>query len=228
MAEKRGGIAGRVGRRVSVGVNYPKKGSDYIEVPGISNFSIGQGEASSDTISAFEGSFAVLGETPIGDVNFTVVSYVPNHVAWIYIQEAKLAGDNMNFRIETPEREVLAEASGATIAIAKDGACTFVKQPAAFTGTQVQRGMAIKIGTDYYTISTISDDDTATVTINPQDNPKTAVGATMYSVVLPKLRWEFAAGIKQSAGAEGGVETAIGSTLIVTPSAAVGLPTIAS
>ena len=225
MAEKRGGLVGRVGRRLVV--EYQRSGV-WAEVPGISSFSIGVGEAPTDTTSAFEGSFAVIGEAPIGDVTFTLASYIPNHQAWIDIDNALDNGDSLGWRITTPEREVLATTpNGTTAAIAKDAtAVTFAKQPDAWTNKTIQRGMALVVGTTYYTIASISDDDTATVAINRADAPGSAVSASVYKVVLPSLRWTFQAGIKQAGSTEGGVDTAIGGTLVVTPDSRISLPTI--
>ena len=232
MAEKRGGLAGRVGRRVNVSYNYPKQGSVYYEIPGIANFSIGQGEAASDTISAFEGSFTILGEAPIGDVNFSVVSYLPNHRAWADIEAAFAAGDPLNWRILTPERTVLAQtASGLTAAIAQTtGIVTFAGDIVPILGATVQRGMSLVVGGTKYSIRSININTAGTAletggfVVDPP--PASAVAAGVYSFLMPSLRWAFNGGIKQTGSVEGGVETAIGSTLVVTPTSRISLPTV--
>ena len=232
MAEKRGGLAGRVGRRVNVSYNYPSKGAEYSEIPGIANFSIGQGEAASDTISAFEGSFTILGEAPIGDVNFTVVSYLPNHRAWADIEEAFAAGDPLNWRIVTPERIVLAQTPMAVTAaiVAVTGVVNFVGDITPILGATVQRGMSLVVAGKKYTIRKIdiaAAGDALVVggfVVDPA--PAAAVAAAPYSFLLPSLQWQFNGGVKQTGSVEGGVETAIGSTLIVTPTSRIGLPTV--
>lgn len=229
MAEKRGGLAGRVGRRVTV--EYSKNGTEWNEIPGLSNFNIAEGEAPSDTTAAFEGSFSTLGEAPIGDVTFTVVSYLPNHQAWRDIKAAKDNGDNLQFRITTPERTVFGPTTGGnTAAVADTGIVTIAGDDEAWEGSIIQRGMALEIGNAKYTIASIdlaADGSLNEVKVNEDDRPGSDVAAGVYSVLLPSLRWgPFAAGIKQTGASEGGVDTAIGSNLVVTPAAPLALPSI--
>ena len=230
MVEKRGGLAGRSGRRCVVSYNDPSAGAAYIEVPGISNFSIGVGEAPSDTTAAFEGSYSVLGEPPIGDVNFTVVSYLPNHKAWQDIDRAFGDGSTFNWRIDTPVRAILAETTGdnkASIA-ANTGQLTIAGDMAPWLDARIQRGMSLIIGDTKYTIRSIGVNDAGTALVPAETivDPAAAVAASLYAIELPALRWSFAGGVKQSGSVDGGVDTAIGSTLVVTPSVRIALPTV--
>ena len=136
MAEKRGGITGRTGRRMVVqvstdgfatAVDPTKPMGNSFEVPGLSNFNIGVGEAPTDTTSAFEGSFTTIGEPPVGDVNFTVVSYLPNHPAWKKIEAAHAKGDTLAWKIKTQVRNIYGPSAAAvTAAIAVTGEVTLV------------------------------------------------------------------------------------------------------
>ena len=238
MAEKRGGLTGRTGRRIIVQVSNDgfasavdptaPRGNSF-EVPGISNFNIGVGEAPSDTTSAFEGSFTTLGEAPIGDVNFTVVSYIPNHPAWKRIEEARANGDVLTWKIITPERSVYGpSAAGVTAAVAATGEVTLVGAAGVdLAAATVQRGMALVLGAAKLTIVSVDVFDAAPANNKMYVDHDAAVVAGLYSIVIPSLLWEFVGGVKQSGSTEGGVDSALGSTLIVTPSARVALPTLA-
>ena len=232
MAEKRGGLTGRTGRRVVVKANGK-------EVPGISNFSIAVGEAPTDTTAAFEGSFTTVGEAPIGDVTFTVVSYLPNHGTWKSILKAQDDGDIVAFVVETPERQVFPggtglSTSGHTAAVAKTGVVTLAnsadnmsgKEP--FEGDAVQRGMVLQVGEtgDKLTIESITLDAAGSLERVEVEAVAKDVSAGEFRVLIPKLQWSFNAQVKQSGSVEGGVDTAIGSSLVVTPTAKVAAPTI--
>ena len=239
MAEKRGGLTGRTGRRVIVqvstdgfasAVNPAKPLGNSFEVPGISNFNIGVGEAPTDTTPAFEGSFTTIGEPPVGDVNFTVVSYMPNHPAWRRIENAHVQGDTLAWRIITRARNIFGPTAAAiTAAISAAGVVTLVGAGVDLADATVQRGMVLKIGNGSYTIVSV-DLDASSPRAPANDkmyvDHKAAVTAAVYEIQIPALQWSFDAGVKQVGSVEGGVDTAIGSSLIVTPSSRIPVPTI--
>ena len=239
MAEKRGGLTGRTGRRVVVqvstdgfatAVSPAKPLGNSFEVPGISNFNIGVGEAPTDTTPSFEGSFTTIGEPPVGDVNFTVVSYMPNHPAWKRIENAHVKGETLAWRIITQHRNIYGPSAAAiTAAIANTGAVTLVGAGVDLFDATVQRGMVLKIGNNSYTI--VSVDLDASTPRAPADDKmyvdhNAAVAAAVYSILIPALQWAFDAGVKQVGSVEGGVDTAIGSSLIVTPSSRIPVPVV--
>ena len=238
MAEKRGGLAGRVGRRTVVEVS-SDGGTTKQELPGIGSVSIAVGEAPSDTTPAFEGSFVTLGEAPVGDVNLQVISYLPNHPAWKLMDDAFSNGDNVHFTITTPERVIFGPSTGDIKAsVAKtSGIVSFAGGTGnvSLTDGTVQRGMTLKIGTTHYTIASldVSDSDSSVVemkvvTAPPKFEPPAAAEASaVYSIVLPGLEWTFSAGVKQMGSLELGTDAPLGSQLVVTPSSRIGLPSFA-
>ena len=238
MAEKRGGLTGRTGRRVIVEVSkdgfatevdITKPGGNSFEVPGINSFAIGTGEAPSDTTPSFEGSFTTLGEAPVGDVNFAVVSYIPNHPAWAVIEKAHEDSQILRWKIKTPPKVIYGPSvAGVTAAIKITGEVTLVGDGVDLTDQTVQRGMVLKVGGKLYTI--VSVDGAAggkmyVIPVIPVD-PVAAIAAAVYSILIPALLWEFSGGVKQTGGSEGGVDSAIGSTLVVTPTSRIPLPTV--
>ena len=235
MAEKRGGLTGRTGRRVIVEVSKDgfataasptKPLGNSFEVPGISNFNIGVGEAPTDTTPAFEGSFTTIGEPPVGDVNFTVVSYMPNHPAWKIIEDAHVRGESLAWKIKTQPRDIYGPSAGnVTAAIKATGEVTLTAGGVDLTAG-VQRGMALKIGNDYYTIVSVDVDEATPANNKMWVSHAAVIGAGIYSILIPALQWEFTAGVKQVGSVEGGVDTAIGSSLIVTPSSRIPVPKI--
>ena len=236
MAEKRGGLTGRTGRRVIVevstdgfatAVNPAKPLGNSFEVPGISNFNIGVGEAPSDTTPSFEGSFTTIGEPPVGDVSFTVVSYLPNHPAWKRIEAAHLQGDTLAWKIRTQEKNIFGPSAAAvTAAIAATGLVTLVGAGLVLSAATVQRGMALEIGGSKYTVVSVNVDEDVPANDKMYVDHDTVVGAGVYSVLIPALQWSFDGGVKQTGAAEGGVDSAIGSSLIVTPSSRIPAPAI--
>ena len=224
MAERTGILTGRTGRRATVWYN---DGSAWKGIPGIGSFSLAVGEASSDSYTAFEGSFSEVGEAPIGDATFSVDSYMPNHPAWKFLDKQWRAGEAVQVRVETVERTIFAAAAAAKVAIAKtSGEVTFSGTGSGKEAedlTDAARGMAFKIGTALHTIVSISDADTPVFVC---EGPAAAVPATTYSVVVPRLRWAFTGSIKQMAGAEVGQDSAVSSQLIITPTSQPALPTV--
>ena len=89
--------------------------------------------------------------------------------------------------------------------------------------------MALVIGGKFYTIVSVvpdaSDPHDATKDKMYVDH-KVVVPAAAYSIVIPALQWEFDGGVKQVGSVEGGVDTSIGSSLVVTPSARIPPPSI--
>ena len=241
MAEKRGGLTGRTGRRVIVevskdgfatAVSPTKPGGNSFEVPGINSFAIGTGEAPSDTTPSFEGSFTTLGEAPVGDVNFAIVSYIPNHPAWAMIEDAHENSNILRWKIKTPPKVIFGPSAGLAKAdiVAATGEVNLAGGNAgvSLTDQTVQRGMVLKIGSKSYTIVSVDDVADKMYVIDNVTGipPALAVATAFYTILIPSLLWEFSGGVKQTGGSEGGVDSAIGSTLVVTPTSRIPLPIV--
>ena len=236
MAEKRGGLVGRIGRRTTVEIS--ADGSTYKELPGVSAISIAQGEASSSTTPAFEGEATVVGAAEVGDVTLTISSYIPNHPAWKLVNDARDNGTNLSVRVTTPEKTIFdAGTNSDTVDVTTAGAVTLNttanKQHADFKSPSIQRGHVmvidpnantpIKATIESITLDTSGDLDDVTV---DADAIATAVDDKTYKITEPALRWSFSAGVKNPGGTEIGSESPVSSSVVMTPTAAVGLPSI--
>ena len=213
MAEKVGIIAGATAPRSKL---FYKDGANWVKVPGIDSFSLAKGEAASESYDTWDGTLSVLGNTPIGDVTFNVGSYLPNHKAWKDLDARKKNSQNVQVRVETPEREIFTSDTDARIAIATDGSVTFSGSGEGSKSgdlKDVTAGHAFKIGSKIFNIDSFTD---ATTPVVKTEAIATAQAAAAYKVVMPALRWEFTAGIKQIGGAELSDGT-LGSSLILTP-----------
>lgn len=252
MAEKRGGLAGSTARNSIVRVSLSGAADSYIEIPGISTASHTPGEAASDTTVAFEGSFTTVGDTPVGDWAFNVVSFLPYHEAWRLLRSAKRSGTPATFQVEFPARVVYGPSpAGTTIALPKGlktaaRRTTFQKQPDQWRGAIIQRGMTVEVSGDtnesnqvHYSIRSISDANPAVVLLDPLPAPNTqpntdgsedtmwaAVAANTYTVRIPSMQYEFSANIRQLGGIEASTESAISSQLTITPTSEVNVPTL--
>lgn len=252
MPEKRGGLAGSTARNSIVRVSLSGTADSFIEVPGISTASHTPGEASSDTTVAFEGSFTTVGDTPVGDWSFNVVSFLPYHQSWDLLRQAKRSGNPATFQIIFPSRVVYGPSPAETTASFPKGLktaarqVTFANQPEQWRGAIIQRGMTLSLTNEMnnakpvvYSIRSISDANPAVVMVDPLPTPNNqpeedasddtswkAVAASTYSVSIPSMQYEFAANIRQLGGIEATTEAAISSQLTITPTAEVDVPVL--
>lgn len=225
MAEKRGGLAAKSGKRATVSVKKPSE-TAYIELPGISGFRFENPAGTSTTFRALEGKTTELTDADIGDFTADVVSYLSNHPGWGVVDEVDRAGGLLDARCETKAETVAAEtASGNTAAVDADGAVTFAGTThPSFSDDKIQRGMVLKIGTKVATIQSIDvTGDTATV---KTEKPAAAIGAGVYSVLLPGFRWDFSGRVKQSGSVDVSEESPISSSLVITPTSRIAKATL--
>jgi len=223
MADRQGVLAGKTGK----GTRSWYFSSKWKEIPGLDNFSLGSNEPTAQTYPAFEGSFAEVGSPEVADVSWDIVSFMPHHPAWKYLDEKRESQDSVQFRVETNEVAKFTPQSTATVEIAKDtGVVTFGGTGLGSAATdlgEVARGMCFKLGSDLHTIESVSDDDIPVFVCEP---PAEDVSAASYSVVFPIMRFAFTGIVKASFGVDISREAPMSSRFIVTPTTIVKLPSI--
>ncbi len=177
---------------LGVVVEYATDGVTFRKIPYGATFSTSGGEPTVIEGDTFDGPFKRVGELRVPDATIEFPSYVPNHASWVALQaEAMNNNAPVTYRISTLEEEFYA-ASGAanTVAIDTAGAVTFAGTAPDFTGDDFAVGMVVQIGTDEYTIDTIS--STGAVVVKPA--PATAIVATVdYKILNPSLQKQFPA-----------------------------------
>ena len=224
MADRQGVLAGRTGKGTRSW--YVDDDGDWNEIPGLDNFSVAATEPTATTYTAFEGSFAEVGNAEVGDASWDIVSFTPHHPAWKYMERKRKSQDNVQFRIETDEVNKFQPSSTATVAIATDGTVTFGGTGLGSQVTDlkdVARGLCFKIGTNLHTIVSISDDTTPVFIV---EAPASAVSAASYSVVFPILRWSFTGIVKTPFETSITQDAPLSSRLVVTPTSIIPLPSI--
>ena len=173
-------------------------GSDWLQVPGVGDVSLSGGAAAVNEISHFQGQVQVTGFRGLGTVAVTLSVYNPQHPANRRIRAIADSGESGLWRVSTKAESLLAQTqSGVTVAIAKDtGAVTFAGTQPSFSW---QPGQVIKAGSDGYIVEAIGSDGKATVARDLDgDGPASALSASVYSVVVPKMQVEFSAAISES------------------------------
>jgi len=219
--DRRGQLAGTTGAATRV---YYNDGGTFYELQGIGQMEIGVGQAQSNTYPAFEGSFSNVGAEEIGQVTFEIASYQPNHPSWKWMEAQRAAGNDVQLRAETPEQVIFTASKKAMIAIASEtGAVTFSGTESGSKAEDldtVARGHVFKIGSNLYTIRSISDDATPKFVC---EAPAANVVAATYSVLQPILQWRITGGIATSGGATLAQDAAVTSQLIIQPRSRVPL-----
>lgn len=224
MAEIRGGLAGKSGKRSTLEVS--SNGSDYYEIPGISAIRIDKPEAASTTYRALEGVLTELSEADIGNITIDVISYLPGTESWDIVDTASRDNTSLNWRITTSGETLLATTTGADKAeiAAATGAVTFAGDKPDFSNNKFLVGHAIKIGTDYHVISSI--DITGNVTSVKVKRPSAAVASAVYSIVMPKYRWSWVGRVATAGGVSITENAPMASTLTITPNTQLAKPSI--
>ena len=232
MARKRG-ITTLPG--AGVNVEYSQDASTYNEVPGCDNFDIPQGERESRTTRAFGGARATTGGRDVADVTINVVAYNPAHPVHQAIRDDYDKNQVGHWRIETEPQSLAKiedDASKNSITISNVGVLTFEGDKPDFAGATIQEGHILVSDDITYIISKIDigSDDSVTVTVSDKDgkaiSAAVAKSTTGYEVWNPGLQWTFSGQGKNIGQAQGGVDADVGSTIVITPSAAVAKPKI--
>jgi len=158
----------------------------FIVVPGVSGYDESGGDAPRRDSITFEGATQLTGHARPAEVSFEG-KIIPTHPAWQRLREVFGDGSVIQVRLTTDEREIL-DPSG-TIAIATTGIVTLAGNGApVLKKDRFAPGMAFKVGTSsktVYTITSISDNNVATVA----PKPAAQVAATEnYTIVVPSIR----------------------------------------
>ena len=223
MAELRGGLAGKSGKRSTLEVS--SDGTNYFEIPGISAIRIDKPEAASTTYRALEGVLTELSEADIGNISIDIISYLPGTESWDIVDTAATANTSLNWRITTSGETLLPATTGADkAAIDTAGAVTFAGEKPDFTNNKFLVGHAIKIGSDYHVISSI--DITGAVTTVKTKKPASAVVSALYSIVMPKYRWSWVGRVATAGGVSITENAPMASTLTITPNTQLAKPSI--
>ena len=157
-------------------------GSSWVEIPGVTNYSVTRNAAQQRDVTAFGNRTRALAGAS-GTRTMTLEGIrPPRDPSWNRLEA--LADQRTivpQFRIRGQERIVLAQtAAGNTAAIATGtGLVTLAGTPTSFDDDEVAPGMSIKIGTELYDIESVSAAGVATVSPAPGAN----VTAAQYSVV---------------------------------------------
>lgn len=192
----------------------------YVRIPGAASFSSAGGEANVQEQAVFGGTVNIPGQPGAGSVNVDVPALAPLHRASIIIDTSRRASTQKNFRVTLPESEVVGRGgTGVTAAIETTGVVTFVGAGAPMGGGNLPNaqvygpGYAIRIGSDYHHILSIS--SMGQITVGPA--PGTAITATQYSIVVPGIRTTFLATIQSFALADATAGGGLGSSLTLVP-----------
>jgi len=173
-------------------------------LPGTSGISESGGDAPTRETRTFAAVFTHTGNATPPSISISMAAFVPIHPTIRTIIDAHRNNDRLNFRYTLQGRVVKPSAGSAnTAAIAQTtGVVTFVDgngvtdpiNNASFTREDVGPGMTIKIGTNHYVISEIS--DTGQVTVVGAVNgspprftaPSATVAAGAFTVEQPSIR----------------------------------------
>ena len=200
-------------------LEFSSDGSTYVVLPYIGDISASGGEAPESDVVTFQGVGKITGHLRVPSISIAIPSYVPNLAAWTDLQDAAQDGDAVNWRITTKE-DPFYTASGATntAAIAITGVVTFVGNTPDFTAPDYDAGLVIEVGSNKYTIDSIT--SAGVVTVKPA--PSTAVAATQsWEILNPSRRLgPFIATIRSVGNFDLPAEGALSTTLELTPRAA--------
>ena len=170
-----------------VQVEYSRDGgTNWSEVPGITNYSITRTAAEQRQVTAFGNrTRSLAGASGARTCTFEGIR-PPLDRNWA---DLETLGDQRTvvpqFRITGAEREIVGETAGNnTAAIATSGEVTLNGTPSAFDDDIVAPGMAIKIGSTLYVIKTLTSAGVATV----DPAPNSDVAAAVYSVLEGSAR----------------------------------------
>ncbi len=215
------------GSQTEISVSSTSSGT-YVKIPGIEGWDGSEAGAAPRTdIVTVEGSVALVGKPPVGEVSFSCNNFLRHLEVWEDVHEAWKDGTPMFFRIDekTTRDDVLTYTSGTTITVSTGGVAT-ASASASFTD-HIQPGMVL-----YYDVSstqtyfTITEVDSDTV-LNVVPAPSTASGTqSTWGVLHPSLRTgPFEARILEISTAQ----TAQGqrtATVRLSPSEFIGDPSI--
>lgn len=230
MAENQGNLAGTTGQGCRVFYN---DSGTFREVQGIGQMQVAVGAAATNTYSAFEGSFATVGDEEIAQVTFEVGSIAPNHPSWRWLDAQRDAKKDVTLYAETKESLILTADAKTKISAAASGAgktSMITLAEGSTTKKTIQniaaRGHCIKIGSALHTIVSISDDEAdADVDIEIVKPASAISDATGWTIVQPILRWIVTGGIAQMGGATVARDAAVSSELVIQPRSRVPLAT---
>ena len=184
--------------------------SEYIRLPGIASWEETVNDAPRRVVRALEAIASVTGDPEPPTVACEVISYAARHPAWRTVREAAFGNKAINVRLFTPPTEHLftsAASDGAMCDIAINGVCTFAdgagQKAPDFKEDTFAPGMAIQIGTKWYTILDISDAGAVRAVDDTTNKyPDSAVAAGRFRVSRVRMgRDAFAAKISSADGA---------------------------
>ena len=166
-------------------------GATWKELPFAGDIEASGGEAPTSEVATFKRVGTTVGHDRVPSLEVTVPSYIPHHSSWRGLAASGKAGDPVNVRITTRERQLATSGVGNTAAIAATGTVTLSPTVVATPGHSIDWrsdlygvGLGIKLGAAVYTVDTIS--AMGVLTVDPV--PGAAVAAAVYSVVGPSLR----------------------------------------
>ena len=164
----------------------------WVEIRFTGDIEASGGEAPSNEVVTFKRVGQVVGHDRLPTLTVQVPSLIPHHSSWRSLTSANRDKTPLHFRIRTKEIKLDDSATG-TAAIATTGAVTLspVVEPASGNAHPIDWrtdmygvGLGIKIGSSVYTVDSIS--DTGVLKVDPA--PASAVAASTYTVVAPRLR----------------------------------------
>ncbi len=191
-------------------------GATWQFIPGTASVTESGGESPTREQVTFTGVNQITGKARPPTVEFSIAGYAAAHAVHQLLKARKESGALTHFRYTFEEQELQA-VTGApnTVAIATTGVVTFAGDSPDFTEAQFGPGVAIKVGSKYYVVDTIS--SSGAVKVAPA--PNAAVSATAsYSIVVPGLqRPSFPARIQTFDNISADSESQVATTLSVAP-----------
>jgi len=168
-------------------------GSDWVKIPGMTNYSETGGEAPTREVVAWEGSAQRVGSPRPPTVEFGMTAS-PAHRTWGKLRTAYTSTTSLQFRMTTKEESVFGpSSSGVTARVAAGGAVTLAGDGADFSSAEYAPGMILKVGAVNYVIDSISSTGEVKVTDEDGTSATASAAAATYQVLIPSLRRSFTA-----------------------------------